>query len=1002
MKPPAPDPHAIPQNADKPNYILTEADKYLDNVYGDHVHSNDGSHLTGGISSDILWEHYWKQLCSYPENLYRLPTSGNATTRFFTTLASLIEGVTKRKHNWNKVDVFVLVMLQKTEKIKGNKAIRKRLTDRLNDWDDGKFTMLVNDTIADLKHSLKKKRSGSTEESRLRRFNQLMNQGEIRKAVRYITDREQHSVLHPHEQDTNPKNHGKTVLEALQDKHPEHKCNIDVSGLPVYKNVPAIPKHQVPQETVVMAAKKLHGASGLGGVDSPMLKTWLLRYKQSSVKLQQAIATFAQWIANEIVPWAAIRSLMANRLVALDKNPGVRPIGIGSSWRRLLAKILLLLAGESATEACGADQVCAGLQSGIEGAIHAAAAVWKEHANEPEFGFLCVDARNAFNELNRTTMLWVVRHEWPAGCVFTFNCYRHYARLVIRENSGKAVTIFSRAGVTQGDPISMILYGVTTTPLIRKLKHRNKNLIHIWYADDGNVGGKFKDIKHYWQQLEKLGPTYGYYPERAKSKIITHYTKENIESAERIFKGLFKRSNITTGERFLGGYIGRNQLFEPWLQSKISSWVSSVNNLRPACKLYPQAAYCGLQKSLQMEWQFLQRVCKCPADSFKPLEQAIADFISSLFQHPPPPRQLTSLPVKSAGLSLPNPTTTAQQNYAASIKITNDLVKSIRNRQIFSLLEHSKTASDAKHYMKTERHETNQNQFDAILDEPSFLQRLPDEISQPEKEKAFQQRLLKRATKTGNWLTTMPLTSIQTNLSASEFRDNLHIRYGMTPRDLPEKCDGCSGRFSMYHAFTCRKDGFLIHRHNEIQRELADLAAAAFTPMAIRHEPKINATGDETNNNRGDILIRGFYQNATDCIIDVSNHYLDSLTYYETDPHQVLKEKENVKKRKYLKDCLAQRRSFVPFCSSIDGMLGEEATSILKVIATKLSQKWSQPYSQTSGYVKARMAIAIARSAHRCIRGSRISYKKISSERYEWDCNEGTYFLHSYSTFMYD
>ena len=39
--------------------------------------------------------------------------------------------------------------------------------------------------------------------------------------------------------------------------------------------------------------------------------------------------------------------------------------------------------------------------------------------------FLLIDARNTFNEENRTGILWAVRNEWPCGAQFTFNCYRH-------------------------------------------------------------------------------------------------------------------------------------------------------------------------------------------------------------------------------------------------------------------------------------------------------------------------------------------------------------------------------------------------------------------------------------------------------------------------------------------------------------------------------------------------------------------------------------------------
>ena len=30
-------------------------------------------------------------------------------------------------------------------------------------------------------------------------------------------------------------------------------------------------------------------------------------------------------------------------------------------------------------------------------------------------GILLIDARNAFTEINRTVMMWVIRHVWPSG-----------------------------------------------------------------------------------------------------------------------------------------------------------------------------------------------------------------------------------------------------------------------------------------------------------------------------------------------------------------------------------------------------------------------------------------------------------------------------------------------------------------------------------------------------------------------------------------------------------
>ena len=46
-------------------------------------------------------------------------------------------------------------------------------------------------------------------------------------------------------------------------------------------------------------------------------------------------------------------------------------------------------------------------------------------------GTTLVDARNGFNELSRLAMLWTVRHRWPAGARFAFNCYSYWAQFLL-------------------------------------------------------------------------------------------------------------------------------------------------------------------------------------------------------------------------------------------------------------------------------------------------------------------------------------------------------------------------------------------------------------------------------------------------------------------------------------------------------------------------------------------------------------------------------------------
>ena len=104
---------------------------------------------------------------------------------------------------------------------------------------------------------------------------------------------------------------------------------------------------------------------------------------------------------------------MANRLIALDKSPGVRPIGINETLRWVIGK---LLCRDDVEEICEISQLCAGLKCGIEEAIHAANDLF--HSND--YGMLVIDACNAFNNVNRLSLLWNV---WPRASHFVFNTY---------------------------------------------------------------------------------------------------------------------------------------------------------------------------------------------------------------------------------------------------------------------------------------------------------------------------------------------------------------------------------------------------------------------------------------------------------------------------------------------------------------------------------------------------------------------------------------------------
>ena len=147
--------------------------------------------------------------------------------------------------------------------------------------------------------------------------------------------------------------------------------------------------------------------------------------------------------------------------------------------------------------------------------------------------------------------------------------------------------------------------------------------------------------------------------------------------------------------------------------------------------------------------------------------------------------------------------------------------------------------------------------------------------------------------------------------------------------------------------------------------------AQSTTPPTTTKSPSPSTT-DLPSDERGDLLVRGLWNKSTDCIIDVRLTDTDQPTYLTKSPSEVLELHEKEKKNKYAKKCLEQRRTFTPFVISVDGMMGKEAHAVLKHLAHLYVDKWDLTYSKVRGYINAQISLACLRSAHRCLRGSRV------------------------------
>ena len=93
-------------------------------------------------------------------------------------------------------------------------------------------------------------------------------------------------------------------------------------------------------------------------------------------------------------------------------------------------------------------------------------------------------------------------------------------------------SILSKEGTTQGDPLAMAMYAVANTPLIYRLTE--EELKQVWFADDASAAGKLVGIRNWWNNMTKIGPEYGYFPNASKTWLIVK--EEHLEEAKQLFQ----------------------------------------------------------------------------------------------------------------------------------------------------------------------------------------------------------------------------------------------------------------------------------------------------------------------------------------------------------------------------------------------------------------------------------------------------------------------------------
>ena len=318
-------------------------------------------------------------------------------------------------------------------------------------------------------------------------------------------------------------------------------------------------------------ATRMSGAAGPSSADARDWRRYCCSFQRYSDDLCDSLASVARKLCTTLVDPKGLEAFVAGRLIALNKKPGVRPIGVGEVCRRIVGKAVLSVISFDIQEAAGFLKLCGGQFAGCEAAVHAVRSMFQEEDTQ---GILLADASNAFNSLNRDVALINTCHLCPSLSNILINTYRSDVPLFIDSE-----VIWSREGTTQGDPLAMPMFAIGVVPLIR---HLHCTACQVWYADDSAAAGSLLELHQWWDRLNQLRHKFGYFVKSKKTHLLSE--------AQLIFRG----TGVTIscgGQRYLGSVIGEESYIEDYVRERVEVWKNELLQLIHIAESQPHAAF---------------------------------------------------------------------------------------------------------------------------------------------------------------------------------------------------------------------------------------------------------------------------------------------------------------------------------------------------------------------------------------------------------------------------
>ena len=394
---------------------------------------------------------------------------------------------------------FVLIAPQSSGHSKG---VSSQITARCQEFTttslQGKLDKLCRETAKQEHGMARKHRTQSDEENLAHRVSRKLEEGNFSGAVKLITSSD--TLV----------NASQAITATLNSKHPSAPG--DRRSYPNVNSAVACASVDVPQVFKAIMSFPAGSAGGSCGLTPQHLKD-LVRVDGPTGTLAQTLTNFVNVALSGAIPQNVKPLIFGARLLAFQKKDGgIRPIAIGLTLRRLIAKCLCQRVMPKFQALAGPLQLGVGTPRGLEAGVHAAREYLRELA--PSHALVKIDFTNAFNSLRRDTLLEAVFLEFPEAYPFLFACYGQESDLYF----GQKILV-SAEGVQQGDPLGPWLFSLATLPILKQGGGRHAQL-KFAYLDDITIGGELQSLADGVEQIRHEAAAMGLAMNDSKSELI--------------------------------------------------------------------------------------------------------------------------------------------------------------------------------------------------------------------------------------------------------------------------------------------------------------------------------------------------------------------------------------------------------------------------------------------------------------------------------------------------